>query len=139
MISDSNGRRLFSRHRSENCSTIKNSRDKIVSRLFARSAATLGSKSARHVQSSRWPVSKFNHVGEMCSICPADMLAPLASVCIDTVGLHINLKSFSAFPCQERIGLSVTEDLSLHRIPLEFPPKSHRDIRQMANLQHAVM
>jgi len=51
----------------------------------------------------------------------------------------VDLVPFAAFPRQERVGLTVTDDLSFGRIPAQFSIEPHGDIRQVADFQHPVV
>ena len=66
-------------------------------------------------------------------------LRPLATNFVNNPALHLDLVTLAAFTCEERVRLGVADDLSLGRIPLEFSTQTHRNVREVAYFEHAVM
>lgn len=57
----------------------------------------------------------------------------------DSLALHLDFKALAIFSREERIGFGIADDFSLGRIPIESASQSHRDVREVANLEHTVM
>src|SRR5262249_18566323 len=53
--------------------------------------------------------------------------------------LHIDLEPLAVFTAEERVRLRVAEDFALDWIPVDLAAQTHGDVREVTNLEHAVV